>query len=210
MWQLNSNDNAATDKAVLLRPHFKTGGTWTAYPGLSGSNLVNKDVTAAVGYNTDEIEGKLLHERIEVDGKVIKTYFGATADSLTLAYEYTHTADVPLYNIGFRHATATGTDGVERPYYDNIVVKDADGHEKQASDPDRTQRRCEVAEQCRRQKKGQINGQASDSGDRLFVHAAAVRRHVNGTDPVGQHPHGRRKGVRQQESAHDCGNGIYD
>jgi len=127
MWQLNSNDNAATDKAVLLRPHFKSGGNWTAYPGLSGSTLENKDVTAAVGYNTDEIEGKLLHERIEVDGKVIKTYFGKDADSLTLAYEYTHTTDVPLYNIGFRHATATGTDGVERSYYDNIVVRDGNG-----------------------------------------------------------------------------------
>jgi hypothetical protein len=68
--------------------------------------------------------GKKVHERIEVDGKVIKTYFGADADSLTLASTYTHSANIPLTNIGFRHSTVAGAD-YEVASFDNIVIRDA-------------------------------------------------------------------------------------
>lgn len=74
MWQVNANNNAATDKTVILRPHFKSNGGWTAYPGGPG-NLQAVDLTAAIGYNTDEILGKTVHERIEVNGTSIKNLF---------------------------------------------------------------------------------------------------------------------------------------
>ena len=127
MWQVNANNNASTDKTVILRPHFKSNGGWTAYPGGPG-NLQAVDLTAAIGYNTDEILGKTVHERIEVNGTSIKTYFGKDADSLTLAYDYTHSSEIPLYNLGFRHDNSMATNIPETSYYDNIVVRGADGN----------------------------------------------------------------------------------
>ena len=127
MWQVNANNNASTNKTVILRPHFKSNGGWTAYPGGPG-NLQAVDLTAAIGYNTDEILGKTVHERIVVNGRNIKTYFGKDADSLTLAYDYTHSAEIPLYNLGFRHDNSMATSIPETSYYDNIVVTDAAGN----------------------------------------------------------------------------------
>ena len=122
MWQINTVN---TPGRVLLRPHFKSNGTWTAYPGGPG-NVQAVDVTDAIGYSGSELIGKLVHERIEVDGKVVKTYFGKDADSLTLASTYTHSTNIPLYNIGLRQNTTLGAD-LEVARYDNIVVRDADG-----------------------------------------------------------------------------------
>lgn len=58
----------------------------------------------------------------------LKTYFGKDADSLTLAYDYTHSEEIPLYNLGFRHDNSMGTGIPETSYYDNIVVRDAEGN----------------------------------------------------------------------------------
>ena len=123
MWQVNTKSSPGR---VLLRPHFKSGGNWTAYPGGPG-NVQAVDVTDAVGYSGTEVIGKTVHERIEVDGKVIKTYFGKDADNLTLASTYTHSANIPLTNIGVRHNT-DATQDKEIARYDNIVIRDADGN----------------------------------------------------------------------------------
>jgi len=120
-WQVNTSLGGA----ILLRPHFKQGGNWTAYPGGPG-NVQAVDITSAVGYSVGEVIGKTVHERIEVNGKVVKTYFGKDENSLTLAATYTHSANLPLVNIGFRHSTVAGAD-TEIATYDNIVIRDKDG-----------------------------------------------------------------------------------
>ena len=121
MWQINTT---ATPGRVLLRPHFKSGGNWTAYPGGPG-NVSAVDVTDAIGESN--IVGKTVHERIEVDGKVIKTYFGMDANNMQLANTYTHSKKVSLSNIGFRHSSVDGGEK-EVSYYDNIVIKDENGN----------------------------------------------------------------------------------
>lgn len=125
MWQINTYNGQKKDGKVLLRPHFKSGGNWTAYPGGPG-NVQAIDITDAVGYTASELIGKTAHLRIEVDGRIVKTYLGKTADSLTLASTYTHSANIPLYDIGFRHSTQSGNDH-EVASYDNVVVKDSHG-----------------------------------------------------------------------------------
>ncbi|MBQ7364889.1 MAG: family 78 glycoside hydrolase catalytic domain [Clostridia bacterium] len=122
-WQVNASTGG--DK-VLLRPHFKSQGNWTAYPGGPG-NVQAVDITAAVGYNPTEIVGKTVHERIEVNGRVVKTYFGKDENSLTLASTYTHSTTIPLVNIGFRHSSVSGAE-IEIATYDNIVIRDKDGN----------------------------------------------------------------------------------
>ena len=123
MWQVNTR---STPGKVLIRPHFKSNGNWTGYPGGPG-NVQAMDVTDAFDFVGGSIVGKTIHQRIEVDGKVIKTYFGADADSLTLASTYTHTANIPLTNIGVRQSSAAGAD-YEVARFDNIVIRDADGN----------------------------------------------------------------------------------
>ena len=122
MWQISTYEG---NGRVLLRPHFKSGGNWTAYPGGPG-NVTAVDITSAIGYNSTELIGKTVHERIEVDGKVIKTYFGSDADNLTLANTYTHSSNIPLSNIGFRQSSESGS-SIEVATFDNITVKDKDG-----------------------------------------------------------------------------------
>lgn len=121
MWQVNTY---AENGKVLLRPHFKKNGEWTAYPGGPGS-VSATDITSAVKGNSANVIGKLVHERIEVNGKNIKMYFSADESSLALVNEYTHTESIPLGNIGFRHCSENNEREVAR--YDNIVVKNADG-----------------------------------------------------------------------------------
>jgi len=125
MWQVNAFDKKNQDK-ILLRPHFKSGGSWTAYPGLSGSNVQEVNLNDAIGYTPDTVIGKTVHERIEVNGTNVKTWFGPNAENLTLAYDYTHTSALPLYNVGFRHYS-NDQDGTEITRYDNIVIKDGNG-----------------------------------------------------------------------------------
>lgn len=63
MWQVNTY---AENGKVLLRPHFKKNGEWTAYPGGPGS-VSATDITSAVKGNSANVIGKLVHERIEVN-----------------------------------------------------------------------------------------------------------------------------------------------
>ncbi len=114
MWQLNT---VTTPGRILLRPHVKSGGNWSTPAG-------NIDVTAALGMtNSSELFGKLLHERIEVNGKTVKTYFGKDASSLTLANTYTHSGNIPLNKLAFRmHSNEN-----EVARFDNLVVKDEAG-----------------------------------------------------------------------------------
>ncbi|MGM9680450.1 MAG: family 78 glycoside hydrolase catalytic domain [Eubacteriales bacterium] len=114
MWQFNTNQ--LNNGRVLLRPHIKAGGNWTA--------LADIDITDKIGMTASEVIGKKLHERLEVDNKTVKTYIGTTADDLVLVYTYTATTTLTLEKIGFRHF------GGEQEYgrYDNIVIKDKDGN----------------------------------------------------------------------------------
>ena len=127
MWQVSTYESVSTGgNSVLLRPHFKANGSWTAYPGGPG-NVEAVDISEAIGYDAANVIGKVIHERIVVDGTNIKTYFGPDADHLTLANDYTHSANMPLHKIGFRHSTGGGKE-LEISSYDNIVVKDAEGN----------------------------------------------------------------------------------
>lgn len=122
MWQLNT----VKGKNVLLRPHFKINGKWNA--------PVDVNVTSALGYNSANLIGKTVHQRIVVSGSVIKTYFGPNAQNLTLAHtfdckKYSATSSIttiPLYNLGFRHNTST-SGGTEICSFDNIVVTNSSG-----------------------------------------------------------------------------------
>ena len=108
MWQVNISNGESQNK-TLLRPHFRENGNWNGYSGASDT-----DVTAAVG-TPNEAKGKLRHMRIVVNGKNIKTYLGVDANNLQMVLDYTHTTEVPLYNIGFRHDN-------EQARFDNIRV----------------------------------------------------------------------------------------
>ena len=121
LWQVS----AKTDGSVLLRPHFKKNGSWTAYPGGPG-NVQAIDVTAAVGYGAADVIGKRIYERIEVNGSTVRTYFGTDADRLTLASTYTHSEAIPLGTVGFRHFIAPSIREVTR--YGNIKVTDGAGN----------------------------------------------------------------------------------
>lgn len=126
MWQLNTEAGSGSDGRILLRPHFKEGGVWIAYPGGPG-NVQAADVTEAIGYSATDVIGKVLHQRIEVDGRIVKTYFGKDENNLTLAHTYTHSTALPLYDIGFRHNSNASTKN-DIGSYDNIVIQDADGN----------------------------------------------------------------------------------
>ena len=128
LWQVNTVNGKDT-KSVLLRPHISSNNSWTATPGSGTSNV---DITAAIGYDTDTIFGKTIHERIEVEGKTIRTYFGPSADQLTLAHEFTHKNTIPFANLGFRHYSDQYT--VDLAAYDNIVVRDEAGEILYAQD----------------------------------------------------------------------------
>jgi len=134
MWQVNAYDGPHYNgnNVVMLRPHFKKNGGWTAYPGGPG-NIQNVDITSAIGYQANEITGKLIHERIVVDGSNVKTWFGPDADHLTLADDYNYSETIPLEKIGFRHAGASAGDG-EVARYDNFKITDPNGTVLYAND----------------------------------------------------------------------------
>ena len=115
MWQVNVSERSGR---VLLRPHIKRNGDRTVTPA---KGVDATDITAAVGDYT-----KPVHERIEVRGRTVKTYFGANEKELKLVSIYTGTEDIPLGKIGFRHCSHPGA-VPEIARYDNIVVK-SDGN----------------------------------------------------------------------------------
>ncbi len=111
MWQVNATKNQ-------IRPHFREGGSWVAYPGKSGSSYAVDaiDITNVyTGLNNTH------HLRIVVNGTTIETWMGADADTLTQIGTYTHTKNIPLGLVGVRQAKA------EAGWFDNFTVTDADG-----------------------------------------------------------------------------------
>ena len=111
MWQINVSKNQ-------IRPHFREGGSWVAYPGKSGSiyNIDAIDLTGAfTGLN------KTHHLRLVVRGTTIETWMGANEESLTKIGTYTHTKAIPLGLVGVRQAKA------EAGWFDNFTVTGADG-----------------------------------------------------------------------------------
>ena len=111
MWQVNASKNQ-------IRPHFREGGTWVAYPGKSGSiyNVDAMDLNGAyAGLNNTH------HLRIAVRGTTIETYMGADAENLMKIGTYTHTKTIPLGLVGVRQAKN------EAGWFDNFTVTDKDG-----------------------------------------------------------------------------------
>lgn len=135
MWQVSTYESRSKGgDQVLLRPHFKSNGNWTAYPDGPG-NVEATDISSAVGYTASTIAGHVIHERIVVDGTNIKTYFGAEGTTsqtpvskLKLALDYTHTDTVPLNKIGFRQSNGGASMEQEITSYDNILVQDSLGN----------------------------------------------------------------------------------
>lgn len=120
MWQINA---LSPDGKVLLRPHIRKNGMWSAYPG-GPRDIPAVDITAAIGCGAADLIGKTLHERIEVNGSIVKTYLGKDIHSLTLASTFAHTEPIPLKNFGFRQH---GGHPNEAAMYGNIVIRGADG-----------------------------------------------------------------------------------
>lgn len=114
MWQLNTVTSGGT--RLYLRPHVKSGGSWSTPAG-------DIDISEAAGYDGKTVLGKLLHERIEVDGRTIKTYLGEDANSLRQVSSYTHSGKIALGKLAFRmHSNEN-----EVAKFDNLVVRDAAG-----------------------------------------------------------------------------------
>lgn len=138
LWQVSAGE---AEGRVLLRPHFKSGGRWTALPDGEGcrpeklpvfvsesvpGKIRPVDLTKALDREGRGILGKTIHERIEVDGRTIRTFFGEDPDRLTLAAVYTHSEAIPLRNIGFRQYTAP-SGAKEVACYGNLVVRGKSG-----------------------------------------------------------------------------------
>jgi len=116
MWQVNPS---LSDR-ILLRPHQKKNGTWTVLGEAA-------DITDAIGCSAKELPGKLIRERIEVNGKTVKTYFGKDGAPFKLASEYTHTEDIPLNCIGFRnYPDIPKAKAITE--YGNIIITDKNGN----------------------------------------------------------------------------------
>jgi len=111
----------SSDKSIILRPHAKVNGSWTVLPGTANKLVLND----AIGYDDTTVFGNLIHERIEVNGKEAKLYFGPDENNLTYAGTYTHNKDITLGKIGFRHNLKNP---LESTSYDNIVVKNQSGY----------------------------------------------------------------------------------
>ena len=111
MWQVNASKNQ-------IRPHFREGGAWVAYPGKSGSvyPIEAMDLTGVyTGLNNTH------HLRIAVRGTTMETYMGVDAENLTKIGSYTHEKTVPLGLVGLRQAKG------EAGWCDNFTVTDKDG-----------------------------------------------------------------------------------
>ncbi len=110
MWQVNTE----TDGRVLLRPHIRKNGNWFAFPG-GAHDLPAYDVTAALGLTAEEIIGRKLHEKIEVSGCRVRTYFSLDGNE-ALVSDFENGEPIPLRSIGFRQY------GREVALFGNIAV----------------------------------------------------------------------------------------
>ena len=110
-WQINGTEGK-------LRPHQAVGGSMSKLYEVNIYN--NADTTKNIldGKGTSANRGIIYHARISVNGNEVKTWMGKSGSDLTLVDTYTHTTDIPLNLLGFRHA------GSERAYYDNFVIVD--------------------------------------------------------------------------------------
>ncbi len=114
MWQINNH--IAPGQRIYLRPHAKTGGNWATLTS-------DIDITAKLPVSAADFAGSLLHFRLEVSGRTIRTYIGKTEESLALVHTYTYTKNVPLNKLAFRqHANED-----EVALFDNLVVKNEAG-----------------------------------------------------------------------------------
>lgn len=111
MWQVNASKNQ-------IRPHFREGGAWVAYPGKSGSAYAVEAMDISSVYTGTN---NTHHLRIVVDGTTVETYLGADSESLTLVGTYTHTKEIPLGLLGVRQAKN------EAGWFDNLTVTAPDG-----------------------------------------------------------------------------------
>lgn len=104
MWQVNCNDGSNP----IIRRHVYRNG-----------NLTYSD-TPFSSMTKSQILGHKVHFRIEVNGKIVKTYAAGK-----LVDTYTDSGNVPLGDLGMRVHNGTGEEG----YFDNIVEKvyDASG-----------------------------------------------------------------------------------
>ncbi|MBE6762121.1 MAG: hypothetical protein E7551_07510 [Ruminococcaceae bacterium] len=119
LFQISTQNSS--DKSIILRAHAKVNGSWTVLPGAANKLVLND----AIGYDDTTVFGHIIHERIEVNGKEAKLYFGPDENNLTYAGTYTHNKDITLGKIGFRH-NLKGP--LESTSYDNIVVKNQTGY----------------------------------------------------------------------------------
>ena len=116
VWQIS----AEKDGKLLLKPQIKESYEWTS------NEIPEADVTDAVGLGAEEVKGKVIFERIEVDGKAVRTYLGKDLSSLTLVHEYWHDKEIPLYNIGFRQCGPAPSYTAIASYAD-IRITDSEG-----------------------------------------------------------------------------------
>jgi len=116
MWQINTSGTKP-----LLRPHYKTNGSWTIRPSAD----TEMDLSAALGGTSAEVLGKPYHCRIEVDGAVVRSYVGAIGGELTHVGTYTHTASLPLGRIGLRQYKSSGNEDIAR--WDNVKITGPNG-----------------------------------------------------------------------------------
>lgn len=114
MWQINNY--IAPGTRIYLRPHVKSGGNWSTPAG-------DVDITAKLPVPAKDFSGSLLHLRLDVNGRTVRTYLGLTADALTLIHTYTYSKNIPLNRLAFRQHSNEN----EIARFDNLVVKNGAG-----------------------------------------------------------------------------------
>ena len=136
MWQVSTFEGLDTGvgDVVLLRPHFKSGGSWKGYPGQKGYNVEAVNLTEKLGLTGSQLEARTepVHERIVVSGNNIKTYFGLNGETaetpteeLIFAYDFTYSAaeSLPFYGLGFRMNNDGAGHSQEITQIDNLIAK---------------------------------------------------------------------------------------
>jgi len=111
MWQINAGK-------MQIRPHFREGGSWVAYPDYASSVYPVSAIDISSAFTG---LGDLHHLRLVVNGNTVQTWMGADQDSLVLLNTYTHTEPLPLGLVGLRQAVG------ESGWMDNFVVTAPDG-----------------------------------------------------------------------------------
>ena len=125
MWQFNS-------RTGMFKPHVNLTGILGHQINIC-QTAENEELRILQGEGTQDEAGDyanagiVYHARIAVDGKVIKTYLGTSAENMALVDTYTHSSVVYLQRMGFRQALSESsrvdnlivTDGAGKTYYEN-------------------------------------------------------------------------------------------